>query len=1406
MKRVFALIALMALVFLFSPRVASAVPASYELMQVKQVNGSTLNIRQWGDEHVSGFETEDGYAIVLDAALKIWYYAEKAGNGTLVPSTIKVGIDLLPANIQKHLRPAPLLPAASEQTISLEPDSSGKSLGKSVAAAVSGTKNIPVILANFSDTQFTYTANDFYNLLFSSGSFSLKDYYSEVSYNTFTVTAGSSGVVGPVTVYNAHDYYGKDINGTRDYYVADLVYEAVMAADAKINFAEYSLDGSCNVENVVIVHQGTGQEASPNTNDIWSKSGYMSSAKLADRMNSAYPGAYTTNDLCPSGGYMKVDKFTIQPEINSDGGMITVGVFAHEFGHVLGLPDLYDTSYVSEGVGYWSLMAAGSYRKALRSGDRPSHLDAWSKYKLGWVSPTQITSSSGAVNITAASTAPSVYQMLNGSPTSGEYFLVENRQKSGFDVGLPGSGLLVWHIDGDVITANTKSKTINNYRCYPPNNCLTNHYGVALVQADGLWSLEKNANSGDSGDPFPGTSNKTSFTDLTTPNSNLWNGTSSNVSITNISASGPTMSATMIVSDCSYDIPTTLFSTQASSTSQSFQIVTGSTCSWKAVSNTSWITITSSGSSGTGSGTIAYNIKANTSTASRQGTITVGGKTFTVTQGASDTNAYLYGILQNGNFEHGHSDWIEDSSGNFEIITTKNAAHAGYWSATLGGYDQANDSIRQTIAIPSGVSKATLSFWYKITSAETDNVQHDNLNVKVLDQYDSNNVLATPGSLSNLNANSAYQMSQPYDLSAFIGKSVQLSFAAITDGASPTTFIIDDVVIETTSSVTVSASPMRDLLASGSGQGSITITSAGTWTAVSDSSWLTILTGATGTGNSSVTYSVTANTGSSLRKAIVNVGDKAVTLLQAGSSEQSLITNGSFENGNLGWTQYSAGRYGLITNKTSYPAQSGTYYAWLAGYNNAYDYVSQKITIPSNVSDVFLQYYRYIETTEASLTSEYDRMYVYLSDPATGNVLNVFRSYSNLSETGIWYKSIFDLSPYKGKSLNLVFSAINDSLYYTSFLIDNVTVKAYYDTNAPVVINVSPTENSTNIAPPSSIRVTMSKQIDPNTLGPASFSVKDGPSTLAGSTAYDSNAMAVIFTPFTKFDIGKTYTVTLTTDIKDFYNNALTQKSYSFSTAAAPADGLCGSSNGGTFSVAPTTGLCSNGPAAIVNGSGPWSWSCGGTAGCFANLQSYTATFLASGGGSLSGTTSQTIYYGASTSAVTAIPATGYHFVNWTGTNGFFTTSSNPLTVTNVSASMTVTANFAANPVDGACGASSGQFFATEPTANLCSIGAASVLTGTGPWSWICGGANGGSVATCKTIILKGDVTGDGKIDISDALKVLQMAVGLVAPLATDYAAADVGPLKDNKPFGDGLIDIADALVILEKAVGLVKW
>jgi hypothetical protein len=133
-----------------------------------------------------------------------------------------------------------------------------------------------------------------------------------------------------------------------------------------------------------------------------------------------------------------------------------------------------------------------------------------------------------------------VYKLLAGTPTSGEYFLVENRQESKFDAGIPGSGLLIWHIDA--------SKPDNNSECYPGGpDCAQNHLKVALVQADNLWNLEIGNNQGDPGDPYPGSSKNQGFTDSTTPNSNLYSGNSSGVSITGISNSDETMTATLMV-------------------------------------------------------------------------------------------------------------------------------------------------------------------------------------------------------------------------------------------------------------------------------------------------------------------------------------------------------------------------------------------------------------------------------------------------------------------------------------------------------------------------------------------------------------------------------------------------------------------------------------------------------------------------------------------------------------------------------------------------------------------------------------------------------------------------------------------------------------------------------------------
>jgi uncharacterized repeat protein (TIGR02543 family) len=132
----------------------------------------------------------------------------------------------------------------------------------------------------------------------------------------------------------------------------------------------------------------------------------------------------------------------------------------------------------------------------------------------------------------------------------------------------------------------------------------------------------------------------------------------------------------------------------------------------------------------------------------------------------------------------------------------------------------------------------------------------------------------------------------------------------------------------------------------------------------------------------------------------------------------------------------------------------------------------------------------------------------------------------------------------------------------------------------------------------------------------------------------------------------------------------------------AKINGACGSANNQTYTIAPTSNPCT--PDAVVSltpTATGWSWICSGTNGgtpasCSANIQAYAVNFQSGGNGTLTGTASQTINYGASATAVTAVPATGYHFVNWTGTGGFVTTTANPLTVSNVTAAQTITANF----------------------------------------------------------------------------------------------------------------------------------
>ncbi len=522
------------------------VPASPFVHTLSQPDGPTFKAIQWGDENIHGWETEDGYTIIFDESFGWWTYADLTSDGSLISSGLLVGKDTPPANVKRHIRPEgealARIPLKRHSRELKALRSSGKdkiSLQTGISEPVvppTGTGNIPVILVNFSDTSITYTTSDFHNLLFGTGNYSMKDYYEEVSYGAFSVSPGPQGVAGWYMALNTHNYYGADVIGDGDdAWPGDLVYEGVTAADsAGFNFAPYDQDGDCFVDVVAIVHQGAGQEASGNSTDIWSHRWSLNGASYWGR---SHYGIYTTNDPCPSGGYIKVNDYIIQPE-KLWSGITTMGVFAHEYGHALGLPDLYDTDYSSRGVGRWSLMAGGSWNYVTMYGDRPAHLDAWSKYFLGWVTPTEVSGTLYNEPITQASTTSDVYKLLSGSPDSGEYFLVENRQKTGFDAGLPGAGLLIWHIDAGV--------TNNNNECYPGGpSCASAHYMVALIQADSLYQLEKDLNSGDTGDPYPGYTNNTTFNASSSPDSNLYSGAASGVSVTNISPSGPTITATL---------------------------------------------------------------------------------------------------------------------------------------------------------------------------------------------------------------------------------------------------------------------------------------------------------------------------------------------------------------------------------------------------------------------------------------------------------------------------------------------------------------------------------------------------------------------------------------------------------------------------------------------------------------------------------------------------------------------------------------------------------------------------------------------------------------------------------------------------------------------------------------------
>ncbi len=400
-----------------------------------------------------------------------------------------------------------------------------------IITPIKGSRKALVLLVDFSDKPHSYSSSEFTQLLFNDGTGSMKDYYNKVSYGEFSLDGVAAEWVRAPHPYSYYCNKENSPHGFGDYpgNVFGLVEDAVKLADANVDFSQFDLDGDGYVEALFVVHSGAGAEESGDSNVIWS---HKSSFGDAHEVIPAIPEFVEVDGV-------KVNVYSMEPE-SLKNAMITIGVFCHEFGHVLGLPDLYDIDYSSVGVGNFCIMASGSWL-GNPTGSSPAHFCAWCKYAVGWIEPIALerngTMEIKNAQIQAVANSPTVYRLLeNPSGTSdwlqgsgtGEYFLVENRQQIGYDSYIPGGGLLILHID--------ESEQTNKN----DNNPL-----VGIMQADGNTNPSLD-DRGSADDLWKDDS--MGFSTWSIPASYFYNGTPSGISVSKISSSNTTMTANLKLS------------------------------------------------------------------------------------------------------------------------------------------------------------------------------------------------------------------------------------------------------------------------------------------------------------------------------------------------------------------------------------------------------------------------------------------------------------------------------------------------------------------------------------------------------------------------------------------------------------------------------------------------------------------------------------------------------------------------------------------------------------------------------------------------------------------------------------------------------------------------------------------
>ena len=464
-------------------------------------DGTSLVAEQHGDEFMSWWEAADGRR-----------YVPADGDGSMY---VEADMDAMLSGAKEARRHISMRQAdianRIDNAFNRRNDAMLRGIGDRIT--YTGKKKGLIVLVQFTDKKFEPGHDrDYYEAVANQPGLtsdegyvgSVRDYFLAQSNGQFELTFD---VVGPVTMKHGYAYYGANVVGKTDYRVGEMISEASDAAAPQVNLADYDWDGDGTADQVFFLYAGLNEAASDDPSTIWPHMYYM---------------RYRSGVLTYDSG--RIDTYACASELNakrdSSTGKYTketrpsgIGAICHEFSHCLGFPDMYDTNGQRlYGMGYYDPLSVGCY---LGNSFVPCNFTAWERTFAGWVDPIEIDR---AATVKAMHSAADYGRplIMHSDSNADEYYLFENRQKSGWDAKLYGKGLMITHVDYD---KDRWSKNIVN--AYGQD-----HQRCTIFHADNNDSMNSPADI--SGDLYPyspkdGSAANNSLTDSSTPAATLWN-------------------------------------------------------------------------------------------------------------------------------------------------------------------------------------------------------------------------------------------------------------------------------------------------------------------------------------------------------------------------------------------------------------------------------------------------------------------------------------------------------------------------------------------------------------------------------------------------------------------------------------------------------------------------------------------------------------------------------------------------------------------------------------------------------------------------------------------------------------------------------------------------------------------